>query len=105
MLSFDEFKKLDLRVARILTAEKIPDAENLLKLKIDIGGEQRQIVAGIAKFYTPESLVGKQIVVVANLEPKTFRGVESQGMALAADAAEPVLLIPDKEVKPGSKIC
>ncbi|MFN4219159.1 MAG: methionine--tRNA ligase subunit beta [Candidatus Bipolaricaulia bacterium] len=84
MITIEEFQKIELRVATILTAERVPGADKLLKLQIDLGTEQRQLVAGIAKHYTPEELVGKQIVVVTNLQPAVIRGVESQGMLLAA---------------------
>jgi methionine--tRNA ligase beta chain len=105
MISFDEFKKLDLRVAKVIEAEKIEGSKNLLRLEIDLGSEKRQIVAGISQFYQPEDLVGKEIVVVANLEPKKLMGVESQGMLLAADIdGEPVILVPEKEVPPGTTI-
>ena len=104
-ISFEEFQKIDLRVGKIIEAEKIASSEKLLKLKVDFGGEKRQLVAGIAKFYQPEDLIGKEIVVVVNLEPKNLMGIESQGMLLAADdKGKPVLLRPDKEVLPGSKI-
>lgn len=105
MISFEDFKKLDLRMAKILEAEKIDGSEKLLKLKIDLGDEKRQIVAGIAQFYKSEDLIGKEIVVVANLEPKKLMGIESQGMLLAANVNDqPVILIPEKEVPPGTKI-
>ena len=106
MISFDEFKKTDLRVARVLKAEKVKGSEKLLKLKVDLGREERQIVAGIAEFYKPEDLVNREVIIVANLEPKTVFGLESQGMLLAAEEGneKPVILIPEKEVKPGSKV-
>ncbi len=106
MISFEEFKKVDLRVAKIITAEKVQKSENIVKLEIDLGTElgKRQILAGIQKYYTPEELVGRQIVVVINLEPKKIMGMESQGMLLAAGEIEPILLMPDKQVPPGSKI-
>lgn len=105
MISFDDFQKLDLRVARIIKAEKVKKSEKLLKLEVDLGEEKRQIVAGIGKFYNPEDLIGKEIVVVANLEPKNLMGLESQGMLLAATVdGEPVILVPEKEVQPGAKI-
>ena len=104
-INFEEFQKIDLRIGKITEAEKIEGTDKLLKLKVDLGKEKRQLVAGIAKFYQPEDLVGKEIVVVANLEPKNLRGVESQGMLLAADVeGKPVLLKPDQEVPPGTKI-
>ena len=84
IITFDDFSKLDLRVAHVLKAERVEGAKKLLKLQIDIGTEQRQIVAGIAETYTPEDLVGKKFIVIANLKPAVIRGVESQGMLLAA---------------------
>ena len=105
MISFEEFQKIDLRVGKIVEAEKIEGADKLLKLKVDLGAEKRQLVAGIAKFYQPKNLIGREIVVVVNLEPKTLMGIESQGMLLAADVeGKPVLLKPDEEVPPGTKI-
>ncbi len=107
MINFEEFKKIDLRVAKIITAEKVEKSENLVKLEIDLGAEleKRQVLAGIQKYYQPEELMGRQIIVVVNLEPKKMMGMESQGMLLAADInGEPILLMPDKQVPPGSKI-
>ena len=96
---------MDLRVAKVIEVEKLEGTDKLLKLKIDLGQEQRQIVAGIAESYKPEDLVGKEIVIVANLEPKKVFGVESKGMLLAAENKDRVvLLVPEKEVPPGTKI-
>ncbi len=106
-VSFSEFKKLDIRVGEIVSAERIPGSRKLLKLKVNLGSEERQLVAGLAEHYTPEELVGKQIVVLANLQPRKFMGVESQGMLLAAVVGEegkPVLLTPEKKVPPGSPV-
>lgn len=105
-ISFSDFKELDIRIAEIVSAERIPKADRLLKLKIRIGTEERQIVAGIAQHYEPEQLTGRQIVVLANLEPATIRGVESQGMLLAAtnDQGQPILLRPDEDVDSGSRV-
>ena len=85
--------KVDLRVAQILVAERIPKADKLLRLEVDLGYEKRQILAGIAQFYTPEQLVGRKIVIVANLAPRKMRGLESNGMLLAASLPDgaPVL--------------
>jgi methionyl-tRNA synthetase len=83
-IGIDEFQKVELKVAKILEAERVPKSSKLLKLQVDIGIEQRQIVAGIGKKYAPEDLVGKTIVVVANLKPAKLMGIESQGMVLAA---------------------
>ncbi|HET6452969.1 MAG TPA: methionine--tRNA ligase [Armatimonadota bacterium] len=104
-ISFDEFKKMELRVGTITAADRVPGADKLLQLTVDLGAEQRPVVAGIAQWYAPEDLVGKQIVVVANLAPATIRGVESRGMLLAADVnGTAVLLGPDKEVPAGSGV-
>ncbi len=106
MISFDDFAKLEIKIGTITSAEKVEDADKLLKLEIDFGEEKRQIVSGIAQWYKAEDLVGKQVPVLVNLEPKTFRGVQSQGMILAAsgDDDSAVLLHPDKNVSVGSKI-
>jgi len=106
MIKFEDFQKLDLRVGKIVEAERVEGSEKLIKLKVDIGGEERQLVAGIGKVYSPEDLIEKEIIVVANLEPKVLFGIESQGMLLAAEDGDTVsLLMPDKEVKPGSRVC
>jgi methionine--tRNA ligase beta chain len=103
MISFEEFKKIELRVGKVLKAERIGGSEKLLKLIVDLGNEKRQIVAGIAKYYKPEDLIEKEIVVMTNLQAKKIMGIESQGMLLAADVdGEPVILIPEKEVPPGT---
>ncbi len=102
-VSFEEFQKLEIRTGRVLSAEPVPKSNKLLKLQVDIGSEKRQIVAGMQQFYTPEEMVGKDVVVVVNLAPATIFGVESNGMILAAgDAAS--LLTPLKPVDPGTKI-
>ncbi|MBI4225232.1 MAG: methionine--tRNA ligase subunit beta [Candidatus Sungbacteria bacterium] len=105
MITFDQFKEINLRVVKILTAERVEGSDKLLRLQVSLGEEDRQIVAGIGKRYSPEALVGTEIVIVANLEPRKLMGFESQGMLLAADSSEgPVLLRPDGEVLPGSMI-
>ena len=105
MISFDDFKKLDIRIGRIITAERVQDTGKLLKIEIDVGAEKRQLVAGIAQSYEPDALIGKEIPVLLNLEPRTIRGVESHGMILAAVMdGKAVLMHPDKEVPPGSII-
>lgn len=105
-ITIDDFKKIDLRVAKVLTAEKVENSDNLLRLRIDLGYEQRQILSGISQHYQPEELIDKEIVVVANLEPRKLRGLESNGMLLAATDPDGTirLLKPDVEVTPGSKI-
>jgi len=105
MITYEEFKKVELRIVKILEAERVEKSEKLLKLKVDLGVEQRQIIAGIGKSYNPEDLIGKEIAIVANLESRMLMGLESQGMVLAASSeAGPVLLLPEKEVSPGAMI-
>jgi methionyl-tRNA synthetase len=105
MISIEDFRKIELRVATIKSAEPHPNADKLLVLQIDLGGEPRQICAGIRNHYTPEELVGKQIVVVVNLETAKLRGLDSQGMLLAAsDEGRVIILIPEKSVQAGAKI-
>lgn len=105
-VKFEDFKKLDIKVAQIKAIEEIPGADKLYKLTIDLG-EERQLVAGIKQHYTPEELVGKKIAVVSNLEPRTIRGMLSHGMLLAAsniDKSKVVLLTLDKDLENGSSI-
>ncbi len=105
MISIDEFRKIEIKVATIKQAEPHPNADRLLVLKIDLGSEERQLVAGIKGHYAAEDLIGRQIVVVANLEPAKLRGIESQGMLLAAtDEEKIVILSPEKPVSPGAKV-
>ena len=105
MVSIDEFRRIELKVATIKKAEPHPNADKLLVLQIDLGSEERQIIAGIKGHYAPEELVGRQVVVVANLETAKLRGVESQGMLLAAsDGERIVILTPEKQVSPGARI-
>lgn len=103
-ISFSEFQKLDLRVGNIISVESVEGADRLLKLQVDIGDEQRQVVAGIAEHYKPDTLIGQQIVIVVNLEPATIRNVESQGMILAASGDSVVLITPETEVPLGTEV-
>ncbi len=106
-VSIQDFTEIDLRVAEIKAVEEHPDADKLLILKIDIGieGVEKQLVAGIKEYYTPEQLIGKKIVIVNNLAPAVIRGIESQGMLLAArDGNHVVLLTTESDIKPGSKV-
>ncbi len=109
-ITYDDFCKLDLRVAKIIEAEPHPNADKLICLKIDLGAEQRQIIAGLRGHYEPEALIGKEIVVVANLAPRKMRGIESHGMLLAAVTTDGealkdvVLLTPDRETPPGTPV-
>lgn len=105
MINFEDFQKVELKVAKVLEAERVEGSDKLLKLKVDIGGEQRQIIAGIGKSYHPDALISKEIIIVANLEPRSLMGLESQGMLLAAnDESGPVILMPEKDVPPGTGI-
>lgn len=107
LISIEDFAKVQLKVARVLTAEKVQGSDKLLRLEVDLGGESRQIVAGIAKYYDPEALVGKSVVVVANLKPAKLRGIVSEGMLLAASTADGgrlAVLTVDREIESGSRI-
>lgn len=106
-ITFDEFKKLDLRVGEIKTAEEIPGADKLYKLSVDLGGEVRELVAGIKLYYEKDPLIGRKIVVLTNLEPRTIRGITSHGMLLAAsneDKSSLAVLALEKDLPNGSKI-
>ena len=105
-ITYDEFDKLDLRVGKVLEAERVPKADKLLKLIVDLGFEKRTILSGIAEYYKPEELVGKLVTVVANLAPRKIRGIESQGMLLMAgnDFGKLYSVGPEKEIEPGSVV-
>ncbi len=107
-ITIDDFVKIDLRVAQIVVAERIPKADKLLRLEVDLGYERRQILSGIAEFYTPEELLGKRIAIIANLAPRKMRGLESHGMLLAASgedhSSKPILATFSEEIALGSKI-
>ncbi|HEA69457.1 MAG TPA: methionine--tRNA ligase subunit beta [Desulfobacterales bacterium] len=104
-VTFDEFKRMDLRVGEILEAERIEGTQKLLKLEVDIGTEKRQMIAGIADVYPPETLIGKKIIVIANLQPATIRGIESQGMLLAADLnSKPIIPFFKEDVPAGTTV-
>jgi len=103
MITFDDFKRLDIRIGRVISAERVEGTDKLLKLEIDLGTEKRQLVAGIAEFFQSEQLIGKELPVLVNLEPRKIRGIESKGMILAVDIeGRPILLGPEEEVPPGS---
>jgi len=105
LISYDYFKKLDIRVAKVVSVEKVPKADKLYKIEIDIGTEKRTLVAGLAEHYKPEELVDKKIIVLVNLEPRKLRGIQSEGMLLAAvENGKVSILIPDKEIDIGAKI-
>ena len=104
MITIEDFKKLEIRIGKVKSVEKVEGADKLLKFIFDLGTEERQILSGIALFYTDlEALVGKEFPILVNLEPRIIRGLESMGMVLCADMdGEAVLLEPEKEVPPGS---
>ena len=106
LITYHEFEKLELRVAEVLEAERVAGADKLLKLKVDLGGEQREMVAGVAQQFGPEELVGRKVVVVANLEPATIRGIQSHGMILAAtEGRTPLALVTvDRDCPSGSLV-
>jgi methionine--tRNA ligase beta chain len=102
-ISFEEFKKLDIRIGKVLSVEAVVGSEKLIKMEVDLGTEKRQILAGILQYYKPEDLVGKSFVFLTNLEPKKMMGLESQGMILCADKEdEPICLSPLKDAPPGT---
>lgn len=105
-ITFEDFQKLDIRMGKIAQAERVPGTDKLLKLMVELGDETRQLVAGIAESYAPEDVVGKMIPVLVNLEPRTIRGIESQGMILCPSDREgrPVLLLPERDVPVGAKV-
>jgi len=104
-ITIDDFARVDLRTAQVLSAEPHPNADRLLVLRIRLGDEERQLVAGIRPWYAPEALVGKTIIVVANLQPATLRGIESQGMLLAVrDEGGVRVLTPDGPVASGLRV-
>ncbi|MGE5579687.1 MAG: methionine--tRNA ligase subunit beta [Bacillota bacterium] len=105
VITIDQFKQVDLRVAEVLSCERIQGADKLLRLQVSFGDETRQILAGVAMYYTPEELVGKKIIVVHNLKPAVIRGLESNGMLLAAkDGENLAVLTVDRAVANGSRI-
>ncbi len=105
-ISYDEFSKIDLRVAKIVDVEEVESSKKLYKLTLDVGeSEKRIIIAGIRKYYTKEELINRNIIIVANLEPKTLAGLTSNGMLLAASDDEKIVLLTTvSDIKPGSKI-
>ena len=105
IINFDDFSKLNIRVGKIISAEEVEGSNKLIKMKVDIGDDERQIVAGISKYYSLDELTNKTVIVLINLEPRKIFGIESQGMLLASiDGDEVSLLQTDKEMIPGSEI-
>ena len=105
MISIKDFMQIEMIIARVKEVKEHPNADRLYVIKVDTGSEERQVVAGIRPNYVPEELIGRRVVIVANLEPATIRGEESQGMILAASDANGIsVLSPDKEVALGSRV-
>ncbi len=106
MINIDDFRKVDIRIGKVLSAERVEGSDKLIKFRFDLGGEERQIVGGLATGYPdPSVLVGKEMPIVYNLEPRRLMGIESQGMILAGDnAGTPIVLTPLTDVPPGSSV-
>jgi len=108
LIDISEFARVDLRVGIVKHAERVPGSKKLIRLVVNLGSEERQVIAGLAEFYEPSTLVGKYVIVVANLKPKRMMGLESQGMILAAGCGpneKPVILTTLEPVPPGTKVC
>ena len=105
MITIQDFAKVELKTGKVVEAEQHPNADKLIVMQVDMGDEKRQIVGGLRDWYAPEDLVGKEVVLVTNLEPATLRGVESNGMLLAAEGGGDVAVLkPDRPLPPGSKV-
>lgn len=106
MVTLEDFKKLEIKIGKVVSVEKVSGTDQLLKFVFDLGSEQRQIIAGIAEFFPdPTVLISKEMPILINIEPREFKGHKSQGMIIAADLDEkPVLLFPEQEVPPGTKV-
>ncbi len=104
LVGIEDFLKIDIRLAKVLSAERVEGSEKLLRLRVSLGEEERTLMAGIAKHYSPEELVGKKVLILANLKPRKIFGVESQGMVLALSDGENLsLIVPDRDIKEGAK--
>lgn len=106
MITFDDFKKLEIRIGKVVSVEKITETDKLLKFIFDLGDEKRQIIAGMAEFFPDLSkLIGKEMPILVNIEPRKFKGYKSEGMIMAADVGgKPILLHPEKDIPPGTII-
>jgi len=107
IVTYDDFAKLQFRIGKVLSCEEVPKSKKLLLFKVQIGNETRQILSGIKKYYKPEEMVGKNVMVLTNLAPRTIAGLESQGMILSAEDDEDHVFVmtPDKDIKPGAEVC
>ncbi|AAT43459.1 methionine--tRNA ligase subunit beta [Picrophilus oshimae] len=104
-IDIDHFHTIDLRVARVIECEKVEKSRSLLRIILDLGDERKQIVSSIADYYKPEDIIGRNLIIINNLKPAKFMGIESQGMLLAAEDESGVsLLTTDKDVKPGTRV-
>ncbi|MCS7242467.1 methionine--tRNA ligase subunit beta [Candidatus Caldatribacterium sp.] len=105
-IHLEDFQRIDLRVGEVVSAERVEGTRALMVLRVNLGEEERTLVAGLAPYYTPEEIVGKRVIVVANLEPAVIRGVKSQGMLLAADDGQGhvSLVTVDRDIAPGSRV-
>ena len=105
-IAIDDFMKIELRVAKVLAAERVPKSKRLIKINVDVGTEQRTLLAGIAEAYEPEVLIGRSVVIVFNLQPATLMGIESNGMVLAAspDGGKPTLVSFEAAPPPGTRV-
>lgn len=111
-VSFEDFKKVELKIGRVRAADRVPDSDKLIRLSVNFGEmssdgaeQDRQVIAGIGKAYSPDALIGQDMLFITNLEPRTIMGLESQGMVLAAsDENGPVVLVPERKVDPGSSL-
>jgi len=104
-ITIDDFHKIDLRVGKVIECEKVEKSRNLLKIIVDTGDEKKQIISSISNYYEPEDMIGKQLIIVNNLKPAKFMGLESNGMLLAVEDDKGVsLLMPDREMEAGSKV-
>ncbi len=105
-IHLEDFQKIDLRVGEVVSAERVEGTRALMVLRVNLGDEERTLVAGLAPYYVPEEIVGKRVIVVANLEPAVIRGIKSQGMLLAADDGQGhvSLITVDRDIAPGSKV-
>lgn len=105
MINIQHFAEMDLRTAKILSAERVPETDKLVQMRVEVAGVERTLVAGIAEVYAPEDLTGKTVIIVANLEPATIRGVRSEGMVLAADVeGRPILATFAEDVPTGVRV-
>ena len=105
MITFEHFKQMDMRIAKILEVEDHPNADKLYVVTVETGDEKKKLVAGVKQYYTKEELVNKQVIIINNLEPATIRGIQSNGMMLAAkDGEKLAVLVPEKDVKTGSPV-